>query len=127
MNDLRRIAAGAPVAADPNSFDAVLAARLSRRQALLGGLSATAMAVLGSTSLIGCTDDNDDEDGDDSVTPPLATALGFTAVAKNRNDIVSIPAGYTATTLLRLGDPLTASTSAYRNDGTDSDFSQRAG
>ena len=127
MNDLRRIAAGAPVAADPNSFDAVLAARLSRRQALLGGLSATAMAVLGSTSLIGCTDDNDDEDGDDSVTPPLATALGFTAVAKNRNDVVSIPAGYTATTLLRLGDPLTASTSAYRNDGTDSDFSQRAG
>ena len=46
------------------------------------------MAVLGSTSLIGCTDDNDDEDGDDSVTPPLATALSSPRAA------LSLPLDY---------------------------------
>ncbi|CAN7249758.1 DUF839 domain-containing protein [Phenylobacterium sp. LjRoot225] len=53
--------------------------------------------------------------------------LGFTAVAKNLNDIVTVPAGYTVTVLYRLGDPLTAATPAYANDGTDTGFSSRAG
>ncbi|SOB86564.1 hypothetical protein SAMN06297144_1670 [Sphingomonas guangdongensis] len=61
-----------------------------------------------------------------SVTLNPAT-LSFTAVPKNRNDVVTVPAGYTATVLYRLGDPLTAATPAYRNDGTDTDFANRAG
>jgi len=54
-------------------------------------------------------------------------ALGFTAVAKNKLDVVSIPAGYSVSVLYRLGDPLSAATAAYKNDGTDTDFANRAG
>ncbi len=63
----------------------------------------------------------------DSTVTVTAAALGFTAVAKNRNDVVTIPEGYTATVLYRLGDPLTAATPNYANNGTDTDFANRAG
>lgn len=59
-----------------------------------------------------------------SVTP---TALGFTSIAKNRNDVVTVPAGYTVTVMTRLGDPIAAGTPAYKNDGTDTDFANRIG
>ena len=42
-------------------------------------------------------------------------------------DTVVVPAGYTATVLYALGDPLTAATPDFRNDGTDTDFDNRAG
>ena len=54
-------------------------------------------------------------------------ALGFTAVAHSLADVVTVPAGYTATVLYRLGDPLDAATPAFKNDGTDTTFSKRAG
>ncbi|MFA7388532.1 MAG: alkaline phosphatase PhoX, partial [Thiohalobacteraceae bacterium] len=63
---------------------------------------------------------------DTTVTVSPAT-LGFTAVAKNLSDIVTVPAGYTVGVLYRLGDPLATGVSAYANDGTDSNFAQRAG
>ncbi|WP_341209851.1 PhoX family phosphatase [uncultured Sphingomonas sp.] len=53
--------------------------------------------------------------------------LDFTAVAKNKNDIVTVPSNYTVTVLYRLGDPLASGVAAYANDGTDSNFAQRAG
>ncbi len=55
------------------------------------------------------------------------TAIGFTSIAKNRNDVVTVPDGYKVTVVTRLGDPLTASTPAYKNDGTDTDFANRIG
>ncbi|MEH3036544.1 MAG: DUF839 domain-containing protein [Sphingomonas adhaesiva] len=61
-----------------------------------------------------------------TVTVSPAT-LAFTAVAKNRNDIVTVPSGYTASILYRAGDPLAAGVPAYANDGTDTNFAQRAG
>ena len=54
-------------------------------------------------------------------------ALGFTAVAKSLADVVAVPAGYSVGVLYRTGDPITAATSAYANNGTDSSFSTRAG
>ncbi|ESQ78325.1 PhoX family phosphatase [Asticcacaulis sp. YBE204] len=54
-------------------------------------------------------------------------ALGFTAVAKNRNDVVTVPEGYTVSVLYRLGDPLNAATPAYANNGSDTNFANRAG
>ena len=54
-------------------------------------------------------------------------SLGFTAVAKNLNDVVTLPPGYSMTVLYRLGDPINASTPAYLNNGTDTGFSGRAG
>lgn len=59
-----------------------------------------------------------------TVTP---AELGFTAVAKNLADTVTVPAGYTVSVLYRLGDPIDAATSAYANNGTDTGFSSRAG
>lgn len=55
--------------------------------------------------------------------------LGFKAVAKSREDVLSVPEGYTARPLYRLGDPLAANIPAYKNDGTDaaSTFAFRAG
>ncbi|UZK67477.1 PhoX family protein [Sphingomonas sp. M1-B02] len=61
-----------------------------------------------------------------TVTVSPAT-LGFTAVAKNRNDVVTVPTGYTVQVVNRLGDPIAANVSAYKNDGTDTDFAQRIG
>lgn len=61
-----------------------------------------------------------------TVTVNPAT-LGFTAVAKNKLDIVSVPTGYKVQVINRLGDPIAASVPAYKNDGTDTNFAQRIG
>ncbi len=53
--------------------------------------------------------------------------LGFAAVAHSLEDLVVVPEGYTVTVMTRLGDPLSAATAAYANDGTDTDFASRIG
>nr|WP_303649599.1 PhoX family phosphatase [Asticcacaulis machinosus] len=59
-----------------------------------------------------------------TVSPAV---LGFTAVARNKNDIVTVPEGYTVSVLYRLGDPILSGVSAYANDGSDTNFAGRAG
>ncbi len=110
-------------------FDAILKARLSRRNLLRGSFATAATAVLGSVALTGCgsSDDTPMPTPTPTPTPPTEKLLAFTAVGKSLADVVSVPAGYTASVLYALGDPLTASTPAYRNDGTDGDFENRAG
>lgn len=114
------------------SFNQVLDARLSRRSLLRGGVGTAAGAVLGGWGLSACGG------GDDEVaTTPAApaapaapspiTTLGFAAVAKSTADAVSVPAGYTAKVIFALGDPLTATTPAFKNDGTDTDYDNRSG
>ncbi len=61
-----------------------------------------------------------------TVTVMPAT-LGFTPVAKNRHDVVTVPEGYSVSVLYRTGDPLATGVPAYANNGTDSNFAQRAG
>ena len=41
--------------------------------------------------------------------------------------MVTVPSGYTAQVLYRLGDPINSFTSDYANDGSDTDFNYRAG
>ena len=53
--------------------------------------------------------------------------LGFAAIAKNKDDVVTVPAGYAVGVLYRLGDPIAAGVGAYANDGRDTNFAQRAG
>ena len=53
--------------------------------------------------------------------------LGFAAVPKSLADVVTVPAGYTAQVLYRLGDPINAATPDYVADGTDTNFGARAG
>lgn len=178
--------------------------RYSRRQTLFGGISATAVALFGTSMLSACGDDNDapvvsagqdastrsgrvvtlsgtatddngvsmvrwaqtggpdvELDGANSesatflapsveaetdltfefeatdakgkVTTAETTvtvapsALGFTAVARNFDDLVTVPAGYSVTVMTALGDPISAGVSAYANDGSDSNFAQRIG
>jgi secreted PhoX family phosphatase len=103
-------------------FQAVLDARLSRRSLLRGGVGTAASALLGGWGLTACGGGDDDTPG----AAPLST-LGFAAVAKSRADAVSVPVGYSATPIYALGDPLTAATPAFRNDGTDTGFDSRAG
>ena len=53
--------------------------------------------------------------------------LSFNAVAKSLADIVTVPAGYTVSVLYRGGDPIAAGVPAFANDGTDTNWGQRAG
>ncbi len=96
------------------AFDSVLSARLSRRS-LLGGAG---VAALGGTALTGC-----------ATSGPVApvSALGFKPVAKTMTDQVTVPEGYTARVIYALGDPLSAATPTFKNDGTDGEFGNRAG
>jgi secreted PhoX family phosphatase len=115
----------------PNEhFEQVLAARISRRSLLRGGAASAATVVLGSLGLTACGS-NDNNDPVTSPTPPVTTPteklLGFSAVSKSLADSVTVPAGYTATVLYALGDPLTATATAFKNDGSDADFENRAG
>ncbi len=61
--------------------------------------------------------------------PPAGITLSFNPVAKSLADLVSVPAGYTASVLYRLGDPIATGVAAYANDGTDvaATYAQRAG
>ena len=99
----------------PNpGFDSVLDARLSRRGLLRGSAALGGAAALG-----GCA----------TMAGPAApvSALGFAPVARTLADQVTVPAGYTARVIYALGDPLTAATPAFSNDGTDVDYGNRAG
>lgn len=101
---------------DNATFDSVLDARLSRRRLLGGGA-----AVAAGAAVAGC------------ATPAANTAagpvqqLGFTPVARSVADTVSVPPGYTAQVLYAGGDPLKAGMAAFKNDGTDNDWGNRAG
>ena len=64
--------------------------------------------------------------GSTTVTVSPAV-MSFNALAKNKNDVVTVPAGYTVTVGTRLGDPIATGVPAYKNDGTDTNFAQRIG
>jgi len=63
----------------------------------------------------------------DATVTVAPAALDFTAVAKNKLDVVTVPTGYTVTVINRTGDPIAANVPAYKNDGTDTNFAQRIG
>ena len=99
---------------NPSLMD-ILDARLSRRNVLRVGLGTAGAAVLGTLPACGGSDDN----------APIT--LEFNAVAKSLADALVVPAGYTATVMYAMGDPLTAATPDFKNDGTDTGFENRAG
>jgi len=122
--------------ANPHFAD-VLDTRLSRRLLLRGGVGTAASALLGGVTLAGLgtvgtpaaaakAADVTTAYGSFKNDKPI-TSLQFTPVAKSVADLVSVPAGYTASVVVALGDPLDAATPAYRNDGTDTDFDRRSG
>lgn len=112
------------------TFENVLSARLSRRGLLRGGVGTAGTALLGSMALVACGGGSDNDAPTPAPAPepaPTEKLLGFQAVPKSLADAVIVPAGYTVGVLYALGDPLTAATPAYKNDGTDTSFETRAG
>ncbi|MCD6060353.1 MAG: PhoX family phosphatase [Moraxellaceae bacterium] len=107
-------------------FSDVLQVRLSRRQALVGGMSASAAFLLGG-SLAGCSVGDDD----DAPAPasPFSASVGFTAIPKSLADAVSLASGYSASVLYALGDPLDNATSAWSDAGTETgaSYEKRSG
>ena len=104
----------------------VMSSRLSRRGLLLGGVGAAASSLFGAGVLTGCATAANGAGATAAMTAPLNT-LGFAAVAKSLADKVSVPVGYDVQVIYALGDPLKAGTAAFKNDGTDSDWDNRAG
>ena len=109
------------------SFMDVLDAGLSRRSVLRGWVGTAASMVLGSLPLAACGGDDDPVAAPGATPPAPVTSLSFSAVSKTNADAVAIAAGYTATPIYALGDPLTAATPAFLNNGTDTDYDNRAG
>lgn len=119
----------------------------SRRDVMRGSLGLGALGWLGmsgaSALLTACGDDlagdpaqdpgpdarPPDNDPPINQVPTRPTALGFAAVAKSLEDVVSVPEDYEAHVLYSLGDPIAAGVSAYANNGTDTpaSFEHRAG
>jgi len=101
-----------------SSFTSVLQAHMSRRTLLKGGFATAATSLFG-TSLLGAVD----------AAAAATFGLGFSVVAKGLADVLTVPTGYTASVLYRLGDPINGSVADYANDGSDSaaSFTNRAG
>jgi secreted PhoX family phosphatase len=88
-------------------FSDVLAARLSRRRLLTGGLVAAGGALLGPMAQLG--------------SPQAAaqgTLLGFAGVPVAVSDTVVVPAGYTVDVLYAWGDPISAGP-AFKPDASN--------
>ena len=86
-----------------NSFEDVLAARLSRRDVLAGSLAAAAVAL------------------GNAVTPSQARAaslLGFKGVPVSTADTVVVPEGHTADVVYAWGDPI-ADGPAFKPDASN--------
>jgi uncharacterized protein len=107
-------------------IDTLVATRLSRRSILLSGAGAAATSLFGGAALSGCATKMGSSVGAASSSSALST-LGFAAVAKSVADAVVVAPGYNVQVVYALGDPLTSSTLAFKNDGTDADFDNRAG
>ena len=96
-------------------IDSVLAARLSRRSALKGGVGATTAALLGGVSLSACGGGSDD----DETPAPEPIRLNFNAVAKSNADLVTVPEGYQVSILHALGDPIHYGDESWKDDGSE--------
>lgn len=98
----------------------------------ISGNSATfeAPAVTAATALvfnfIATAQDRSTAVAETTVTVNPAV-LGFNAVAKNLSDVVTVPSDYSVSVLYRLGDPIATTVAAYANNGSDTNFAQRAG
>ncbi len=99
----------------------------ARRKLLRGGFGLASLSFIGAPMLAGCGG-SDDAIAAPALTPAPApaaappppgparpTSLSFTAVSKSMADALVVPAGYTATVLYRLGDPIASGVTAYAN------------
>lgn len=100
-------------------MQSILAARLSRRHALKGGIGATTAALLGGLGLSACGGGSDDAENVALTPTPTAAALNFTAVAKTLADKVTVPPGYQISILHALGDPMQFGDASWGDKGAE--------
>lgn len=123
VTDLSPLNDGESTNTSPNAhIDDIIAVRLSRRGVLKGGIAATTSALFGSLGLSACG-------GSSSTSGDSTLSLGFEAVAKNKNDVVTLPAGYEVSILHALGDPLTVTDADWANNGSETadSYNRRVG
>lgn len=96
------------------SFQDVIQARMARRSFLKGSLAAAVTGILG-VSLVGC-DSDDPQSPTEPVNPVL---LGFSAIATNRLDAITVPTGYTAKPFLAWGTPITGTYPEFLEDASN--------
>ncbi|WP_315077906.1 PhoX family phosphatase [Acinetobacter guillouiae] len=108
-------------------FRDILEQRISRRSLITKTASGAAALALAS-SLVGCNDD-DDNNSTSTTTVKKPEKFTFNPVAKNLNDIVTVPAGYEANVLYALGDPLTQTIPDWDDNNVPSgvSFTARSG
>ena len=88
-------------------FRDILEQRITRRSIITKTASGAVALALAST-LTGCND-TDNQNSGETVIPPKPVdpvKLSFKAVAKNLNDIVTVPEGYQAHVLYAMGDSI---------------------
>lgn len=90
-------------------FRDILEQHISRRS-LISKTASGAVALTLASTLTGCNDDDNSNNNETPTTPTnpdkKPEKLTFNAVAKNLNDIVTVPEGYQATVLYALGDSI---------------------
>ncbi|MDX7936501.1 PhoX family protein [Acinetobacter baumannii] len=91
-------------------FRDILEQHISRRSLITKAASGAVALTLAST-LTGCNDNDDDSGSNNGGTKPVdpnkkPEKLTFTPVAKNLNDIVTVPEGYEANVIYALGDSI---------------------
>jgi len=105
------------------TFESILTKRVSRREMFSGVAGAAALAAVGvsasNQALAGSGGSSGGGYGGGYGNPARNLKLNFDPVAKNLDDVVTLPKGYSYDVLYALGDPISGQVSDYANDGTD--------
>ena len=104
------------------SIDDVIAARLSRRSLLGGGVGAAALVGVGALS--GCVPENPAGPGAPSSTTPTTVVpteplLGFESVSASSADRMVVADGYVAEVMLPWGQPILSDGPSWKADGSN--------
>ncbi|WP_151814933.1 PhoX family protein [Acinetobacter soli] len=102
-------------------FRDILEQSMSRRS-LIAKTASGAVALALASTLTGCNDSNDDNNSSTPAVDPnkRPEKLNFKPVAKNLNDIVTVPEGYQATVLYALGDSINPRVGAWDDNNIPS-------
>lgn len=126
-----------------HSNNTTFAQVMSERRQFLKGSLGTAVAAFMGVGLAGCGGDDNKlrnslgssssssssslasvASSSSAASSSAAPLLGFTAIATNRSDTITVPAGYSATPFVPWGTPLTGTMPAYKGDASNTGAEQ---
>ncbi|MFN3899755.1 MAG: PhoX family protein [Alishewanella aestuarii] len=100
------------------SFGEVLEQRMARRSFLKGSLAAAVSGIMG-VGLTGCNSSDTAEPLPPVSVIPAPAFFGFAAIAANRLDGITVPAGYSAKPFLAWGTPITGTYPNFLADASN--------